>query len=514
MQETQFSQNPLREGLINRRTPEPCALVIFGATGDLTHRKLVPALYNLAHEGQLPSSFAVVGFARRPKTNDEFRAELQQGVREFSRFSPINPAVWDAFAQGVYYHRSEFGDDKGYDSLGKTLEQIDRTHGTAGNRLFYLATAPTEFEEIIQKLGVHGLVQHGHNHGPSQRIIVEKPFGRSLDTARELNGVLARVFDEHQIFRIDHYLGKETVQNILALRFANEIFEPLWNQKYIDHVQITVAESIGVEGRGAYYDNSGALRDMAQNHMMQLLALVAMEPPASLEAEDIRDEKVKVLRSIRLIASEQAQQFTVRGQYGRGAIAGKPVAAYHEEPNVAPDSPTETFVALKLFLDNWRWAGAPFYLRHGKRLPKQVAEIAIQFKAPPAVLFAAEQAAPLQPNVLVLRIQPDEGVAIRMNAKVPGTTLNLQPVKMDFRYGGSFGARSPDAYERLLHDAIVGDSTLFTRRDEVECSWSIMDAILDGWQKAPAPVAYESGTWGPVEADAFIQADERQWRRP
>ena len=516
MPEGQYTTNLLREGLSTRRVPTPCVLVIFGATGDLTHRKLVPALYNLAHEGQLPPSFAIVGFARRPKTNEEFRAELEQGVQEFSRFSPINPAVWKALAQGVYYHRSEFADDNGYDSLGKLLEKIDRTHGTAGNRLFYLAAAPTDFAQIIQQLGARGLVHRGSNNHLSQRIVVEKPFGRSLDTARELNHVLAGVFDEHQIFRIDHYLGKETVQNIMATRFANEIFEPLWNQKYIDHVQITVAESIGVETRGGYYDNSGALRDMVQNHLMQLLSLVAMEPPASLEAEDIRDEKVKVLRSIRPIAPTQVRQFTVRGQYARGSVAGKPVVAYREEPKVAPDSRTETFVALKLFLDNWRWAGVPFYLRHGKRLPRQVAEIAIQFKAPPAVLFAADQAAPVQPNVLVLRIQPDEGIAIRMNAKVPGTTLNIQPVKMDFRYGGSFGAQSPDAYERLLHDAIVGDATLFTRRDEVECSWSIMDAILEGWSRdgGTPPVAYESGTWGPAEADEFIARDGRQWRRP
>jgi glucose-6-phosphate 1-dehydrogenase len=516
MHETQLPHNPLREGLISRRTPEPCVLVIFGATGDLTHRKLVPALYNLAHEGQLPSSFAIVGFARRPKTNEEFRVELQQGVQQFSRFSPINRAVWETLTQGIYYHGSEFADDSGYDSLGKFLGQIDHTHGTAGNRLFYLATAPTDFAQIIQQLGARGLVDRGRNRHLSERIIVEKPFGRSLDTARELNHVLARVYDEQQIFRIDHYLGKETVQNILAMRFANEIFEPLWNQKYIDHVQITVAESLGVETRGGYYDHSGALRDMVQNHMMQLLSLVAMEPPASLEAEDIRDEKVKVLRSIRPIAPAQVQQFTLRGQYDRGSIAGKQVVAYHDEPKVAPDSRTETFVALKLFLDNWRWASVPFYLRHAKRLPKQVAEIAIQFKAPPAVLFAAEQATPLQPNVLVLRIQPDEGIAIRMNAKVPGTTLNIQPVKMDFRYGGSFGARSPDAYERLLHDAIVGDSTLFTRRDEVECSWSIMDAILEGWSRdgGTPPFPYEAGTWGPTEADKFIERDGRQWRRP
>jgi glucose-6-phosphate 1-dehydrogenase len=505
MQESAVASNPLREGIVTRRTPEPCVLVIFGATGDLTGRKLIPALCNLAHEGQLPPGFAIVGFARRPKSNDEFRADLLKGVQQFCRFSPINPAVWDAFAQGVFYHQAEFHDPTGYAKLDELLQKLDKERGTAGNRIFYLATAPTDFTTIIRQLGAHGL-----GRGTSSRIIVEKPFGRSLDTARELNAVLAGVFDESQVYRIDHYLGKETVQNILALRFANEIFEPLWNAKYVDHVQITVAESLGVEGRGGYYDQSGALRDMVQNHMMQLLSLVAMEPPTALGSEDIHSEKVKVLRAIRPLAPSHS----VRGQYAAGSIAGKEVVGYHAEPKVAPNSRTETFVALKLFIDNWRWAGVPFYLRHGKRLPKQTAEIAIQFKAPPAVLFAAEQCAPLQPNVLVLRIQPDEGIAIRMNAKTPGTVLNLQPVKMDFRYGGSFGARSPDAYERLLHDVIVGDSTLFTRNDEVECSWALMDAILAGWQNAPPPARYEAGTWGPAEADEFIARDGRTWRRP
>jgi glucose-6-phosphate 1-dehydrogenase len=512
--QTTLATNPLREGLRTQQAPEPCAVVIFGATGDLTHRKLVPALYNLAHEGQLPQSFAIVGFARRPKTHDQFRAELRDAVAQFSRFQPINPAVWDSLAQAIFYHQSEFADTKGYLTLGKFLEKIDSERGTAGNRLFYLATAPTEFIGIIEQLGAGGLVQPGRAHDPTQRIVIEKPFGRSLPTAQELNHVLAGVFDEPHVFRIDHYLGKETVQNILALRFANEIFDPLWNQKYVDHVQITVAESLGVEGRGGYYDRSGATRDMVQNHMMQLLALVAMEPPTALEAEVIRDEKVKVLRAIRAIAPDQVQQFTVRGQYVRGSLAGQAVPGYREEKNVAPDSRTETFVALKLFIDNWRWAGVPFYLRHGKRLPKGVAEIAIQFKAPPPVLFAAESPAPLQPNALVLRIQPDEGIAIRMNAKVPGNAIDLQPVKMDFRYGGSFGARSPEAYERLLHDAIIGDSTLFTRRDEVERSWQIIDAIIKGWDASPAPFPYESGTWGPPEADEFIERDSREWRRP
>jgi glucose-6-phosphate 1-dehydrogenase len=497
-------ENPLREGLVARHAPDPCALVIFGASGDLTRRKLVPALCNLAHEGQLPTGFAVVGFARRPKTHDQFRQELLTGAQQFSRFHPLNPAVWESFAQGIFYHQAEFADAAGFARLNELLRHLDQVRGTAGRRLFYLATAPADFPIISRQLGEHGL-----GRGAASRIIVEKPFGRSLATARELNRELARYFDENQIYRIDHYLGKETVQNILALRFANEIFEPLWNQKYVDHVQITVSESLGVETRGRYYEQSGALRDMVQNHMMQLLALVAMEPPAGLAADDIRDEKVKVLRSIRPVGNA-----SLRGQYAAGSLAGQPVVGYRQEANVAPDSRTETYVALKLFIDNWRWAGVPFYLRHGKRLPKQTAEIAIQFKAPPAVLFAAETVAPVQPNVLVLRIQPDEGIAIRMNAKVPGTALHIEPVKMDFRYGGSFGARAPEAYERLLHDAIAGDATLFTRSDEVEASWALMDAVLAGWERGGAPFPYEAGTWGPPEADAFIANDGRTWRRP
>jgi glucose-6-phosphate 1-dehydrogenase len=482
--------NPFREGPATRAAA-PCVLVI---CGDLTRRKLLPALYNLAHEGQLPAAFAVVGFARRAKSDAEFRAELRAGVEQFSRFSPINPAVWESLAAGIRYHQADFTNPAGYAALKQVLAQLDRERGTQGRRLFYLATAPTEFATIIQQLGAHGL--------GDQRIIVEKPFGSDLPTARALNAEVAGVFAEPQVFRIDHYLGKETVQNILTLRFANEIFEPLWNQKYVDHVQITVAESLGVEGRGGYYEQAGALRDMVANHMLQLLALTAMEPPISLAAEDIRNEKVKVLRAIR----PPAATGIVRGQYAAGSIAGTPVVGYRGEPNVAPDSATETYVALKLHLDNWRWAGVPFYLRHGKRLPKQVAEIAVQFKAPPAVLFAREAVAPLQPNVLVLRIQPDEGIAIRMNAKVPGTTLNIQPVKMDFRYGGSFGTRSPDAYERLLHDAIVGDATLFLRDDEIEAGWTVMDAVRAGWDAQPVP--YEAGTWGPPDS---LGVD---WRRP
>jgi len=500
--------NPFREGLTTRRVAEPCALVIFGATGDLTGRKLLPAIYNLAHEGLLPAGFAIIGFARRAKSTEQFRAELREAVVAGSRFQPINEAVWNALAQGIYYLPGDYKNPADFATLDQLLQVVDRERGTAGNRLFYMATPPGQFAEIISSLGAAGL------NRPTSRLVIEKPFGRSLETARELNRSLTQVFAESQIYRIDHYLGKETVQNILVLRFANEIFEHLWNQKYVDHVQMTVAETLGVEARGGYYDQSGALRDMVQNHMMQLLALVAMEPPTSLEAEVIRDEKVKVLRAIRPIPLEQVSQFAVRGQYMRGSQAGKLVPGYLEEKDVPASSRTETFVAMKLFIDNWRWAGVPFYLRHGKRLPKRAAEIAIQFKSPPAVLFAAECAAPLETNVLVIRLQPDEGISIRMNAKVPGNAVNIQPVKMEFRYGGSFGARSPDAYERLLYDAITADSTLFIRGDEAERSWQIMDSLLTGWQTAPKPFDYEAGTWGPAEAEAFIAQDGRQWRRP
>ncbi len=515
--ETQFTENPFRDGVISRRPPEPCALVIFGATGDLTRRKLLPSLYNLAHEGQLPAGFAVIGFARRPKTDEEFRAEMREGIERFSRFSApneterIHPAVWNEFARGIFYHQADFAAPEGYATLQERLRQLDRDRGTDGRRLFYLAAAPSEFETIIHQLGAAGLAER---HGP-QRIIVEKPFGSDLASAQELNRVLTSVFAESQIFRIDHYLGKETVQNILSMRFANAIFEPLWNQKYVDHVQITVAESLGVETRGAFYEQAGALRDMVTNHMMQLLALTAMEPPSSLAAEDIRNEKVKLLRAIRRLSPSQVAACAVRGQYTRGSSGGQPVPAYREEKNVAPDSVTETYVALKLHLDNWRWSGVPFYLRHGKRLPKQVAEIAVQFKPFPDVLFAAASTAPLSPNVLALRIQPDEGISIRMNAKVPGTALRIQPVKMDFRYGGSFGANAPDAYERLLYDALAGDSTLFLRGDEVECAWAITDAIRNGWTKTnTAPAPYEAGSWGPPEADELLARDGRAWRRP
>ncbi len=510
--------NPLREGLRLQRTPEPCVMVIFGASGDLTRRKLVPALYNLTRERLLPGGFTVVGVARRPIGNDTFRDQMRAGINEFSRVRPVQDTVWENFSQGIYYHQSEFHDSDGYARLGELLDQIDRERGTCGNRVFYLATAPSNYSEIIRQLGEHGLARRPApgvpDEGPWQRIIIEKPFGYDLESARELNNQLAEVFSERQVFRIDHYLGKETVQNILVFRFANGIFEPLWNRGYVDHVQITVAESIGVEGRGGYYEDSGALRDMVQNHMMQLVSLIGMEPPVSNDATGVRDEKVKVLHAIRPIHPEDVNKYTVRGQYGPGDVAGHPIPGYREEQGVASNSTTETFVALKFFIDNWRWAGVPFYLRTGKALPKRVTEVAIQFKPAPHLLFdrAAET---MEPNVLALQIQPDEGISIKFGSKVPGPTVQIRSVNMDFRYGTYFGVEPPDAYERLLLDCMLGDSTLFTRRDEVEVAWALITAILEGW-KMVAPTQfpnYDAGTWGPERAHELLARDGRTWRR-
>jgi glucose-6-phosphate 1-dehydrogenase len=508
-------ENPLRVGLARQRVPQPCALVIFGATGDLTRRKLVPALYNLGRAGLLPQGFAVVGFARREKDTAQFREEMQAAVDQFSRHRPVPLEVWQPFAESLYYHSATFQDLSGYIRLRAFLEQLDRERGTAGNRIFYLATPPSAFEEIFANLGAAGLIYPQEQGTPWSRLIVEKPFGRDLASARRLNRQLEQVCAEEQVFRMDHYLGKETVQNILVFRFANEIFEPLWNQKYIDHVQITVSEDLGMEGRGRFFEEAGILRDIVQNHILQLLCLVAMEPPISLEAEAIRDEKVHILRALRPLSPEEVQRSTVRGQYAAGWVNGQEVVGYRQEPGVDPESTTETFVALRLYIDNWRWAGVPFFLRSGKRLPKRATEIAIQFKAVPRILFNRNPEAPLEPNVLALRIQPDEGVSLRFGAKVPELATRVQPVKMDFRYGTAFGMEPPEAYERLLLDAILGDSTLFTRRDEVEAAWSFITPILEGWQAAPSPAFpnYTAGSWGPAEADALMAPEGRAWRR-
>jgi glucose-6-phosphate 1-dehydrogenase len=500
--------NPLREGLTTRAMPQPCTVVIFGATGDLTHRKLVPALYNIAADGDLPSALRVVGFARREKTDEQFRAELGEATRKFSR-QTVQDEMWKSFAERIYYHRSEFSDDAGYTRLAERLRQIDAEHGTGGNRLFYLSVAPTEVEGILERLKQSGL--NKTTSGAWARVIVEKPFGTDLPSAEALNRIVGHSFRERDTFRIDHYLGKETAQNIMVLRFANAIFEPLWNSRYIDHVQITASETLGVEARGPYYEGAGALRDMVQNHLLQLLCLVAMDPPTDLSADSVRDEKVKIVRSLRPLLGQDV----VRGQYAAGAVLGKNVKAYREEDRVSPQSMTETYVALKLNIDNWRWADVPFYMRVGKRLPKSGTEIAVTFKSAPQVLFT-KAAEVTGHNVLVIRIQPDEGISLRMQAKIPGATLRIEPVKMDFHYGTSFGKASPEAYERLLLDAMSGDATLFARRDEVEQAWKFIDPIEDAWHRSshsPPLCSYKAGSWGPREADELIERDGRSWRR-
>ena len=504
--------NPLREGLATRAVPQACSVVIFGATGDLTMRKLIPALYNIAADGELPPALNVVGFARRPKTDEEFRTEQGEATRKFSR-QTVRDEIWNGFAQSVFYHQSEFHDPAGYKSLAERLDKIDQERGTGGNRLFYLAVAPDQFEPILKNLKEAGL--NKAREGSWARVIVEKPFGTDLATARELNRVVRNAFSENQTYRIDHFLGKETAQNILVLRFANAIFEPLWNSRYVDHIQITAAETLGVEGRAGYYEGAGALRDMVQNHLLQLLCLVAMEPPTDLGADSIRDEKVKVVKSLRRLAEKTVVENVVRGQYSEGAINGKTVPGYRSEKNVNPKSKTETFVALRLRVDNWRWADVPIYVRVGKRLPKSGTEISVHFKKAPMVLFNKE-ATTLDQNVLVIRIQPDEGISLRMQAKMPGTSFRIEPVKMDFHYGTSFGKASPEAYERLLLDAMSGDATLFARRDEVEEAWSFIDVIENAWtmkENAPGLFEYPAGSWGPEEADELLARDGRAWRR-
>ncbi len=510
--------NPLRVGMRHARNIAPCTMVIFGATGDLTHRKLLPALYNLALEQPLPPQFTVVGVARRPFTNEQFRQQALDSINEFSRRRPVNPAVWETFSKGLYYHQSQFDDPEGFRSLADLLKQLDQERGTGGNHIFYLATPPSFYASIADLLAAAGLATRARDDlkaAPYSRIIVEKPFGNDLQSAMALNAELNKAFKEKQIYRIDHYLGKETVQNIMVLRFGNGIFEPIWNRRYVDNVQITVAETLGVEGRGDYYEEAGAMRDMVQNHMMQLLTLVAMEPPVNFDADAVRDEKVKVLRAIPPLMENEIASDTVRGQYGAGMVGGQRVPGYCEEKNVDPKSRTETFVALKLSIENWRWAGVPIYLRHGKRLTKRISEVAIQFKRPPYLLFRGVSSEQMQPNVLSLRIQPNEGISLLFDAKVPGQEMRLRSVNMDFLYGSSFGVEPPEAYERLLLECMLGDSTLFTRIDETEYSWRLVDTIERAWAKQPpsAIPQYEPGTWGPKEADALIERDGRTWRR-
>jgi len=505
------SPQPRRRPAPDTRAIDPCILVIFGASGDLTQRKLVPALYNLLLNGLLPERFAVVGVSRRAVDRESFVAELRHGIESYSR-SPLDEEHWRELADGISCVAADPAEPGGFTALADHLKELDARRGTRGNRLFYLATPPSGFTPIVERLGEAGLGRSGASDSWT-RVVIEKPIGHDLESARQLNHAINEVFDERDVFRIDHYLGKETVQNLLVFRFANAIFEPLWNQKYVDNVQIAVAESIGVEGRGAYYEEAGTTRDMVQNHIFQLLCLIGMEPPVSLEPDAIRDEKVKVLQALRPIEANAVADSTVRGQYATGIVSSGPVDGYKSEPGVAADSRTETYVAARLHIDNWRWAGVPFYLRAGKRLHKRCTEIALQFRDVPHRLFDSD---PPDPNTLTLRLQPNEGISIKFDVKVPGAATRIQDRRMSFDYDDSFFQEPPEAYERLLIDAIVGDSTLFIRRDEVECSWRFIDRLQEGWRledpSRPLP-EYAAGSWGPAEADAMLARDGRAWRR-
>jgi glucose-6-phosphate 1-dehydrogenase len=492
-QSVQTEENPLLEGLQIRRRPEPCAIVIFGASGDLCRRKIYPALYALALRDLLPEQFAVVGVARTQLSNDEFLASMESGLREFAR-DEFRPEVWERMAAVTQYVATDFADEAGGDLVAQTLTQLDEELGTRGNRLYYLAVPPEAMPTVARELGERRTTTGW------VRLIVEKPFGHDLGSARELNELVAAHFTEDEVFRIDHYLGKDTVQNLLALRFANGIFEPVWNRQFIDHVQITVAESLGIAMRGSFYDREGAIRDVFQNHLLQLVALTAMEPPIDFTAESVRNEKLKVLKAI----ATPDPAVVVRGQYGPGFIEGEHVRSYREEDNVAPDSTTETFIAARLTVNNWRWSDTPFYVRTGKRLPRRETTIAIQFKRVPHPLF--HERAQLRPNVLIVHIQPNEGVSLAIGAKVPGEGMRVRTVHMDFLYGGAFRTGLPEAYERLILDAMLGDPTLFTRSDEIEEQWSLVDAIVSAWaREEPKFPDYAAGAWGPPAAQELVQ---------
>ncbi|HEY6141528.1 MAG TPA: glucose-6-phosphate dehydrogenase [Thermoanaerobaculia bacterium] len=507
--------NPLREGLEQERVPDASCLVIFGASGDLTQRKLMPALYSLAHDGLLPAGQTIVGFARPEFTDEAWRMAMREACNKFARVRPVDDAVWENFAKGIFYVRGDFNDPEAYLRLNQRLQECDRTRGTGGRRIYYLAVPPNFFPIISELLGAEKMVNDPERGGPFTRVIIEKPFGHDLASAKELNRVAVTTFRERQVFRIDHYLGKETVQNLLVLRFANGIFEPFWNRQYIDHVQFTVAETVGVEKRGNYFETAGIARDIIQNHMLQLVSLIGMEPPVAYEPEAVRDEKVKVLRALREFPRGREEEHAVRGQYTDGSVLGEPAPAYRKEPNVNPESKVETYSAIKLFIDNWRWADVPFYVRAGKRLPKRVTDISIHFRAAPYPLFNKMQTLRMGSNVLAIRIQPDEGISLKFDSKVPGPTVRTAPVTMEFRYATSFGAEPPEAYERLLLETMLGDSTLFARRDEVETAWAWIDPLLRAWAgDGRAPEPYPAGTWGPGEADALIEKDGRKWRRP
>jgi glucose-6-phosphate 1-dehydrogenase len=509
MPETNPFQDPLR---FQRRVP-PCSIVIFGANGDLTKRKLIPALYRFAFERRLPPSFAVLGNSRSEMSDDAFRDKMEQALHEHLEDTPFDEMLWADFCQHLFYVPGDITKADTFQRLERKLTEVESEKRTEGNVLFYLSTQPSHYAPTVEGIGGAGL----HQGAGWRRIVVEKPFGNDLDSARELNVRLQRVFDESQIYRIDHYLGKETVQNVLAVRFGNGIFEPLWNRRYISQVQVTAAESIGVEGRGGYYQEAGALRDMIQNHLLQVTATVAMEPPVVFEPDTVRDERAKVLRSIRVYKPEEAPQYSVAGQYGPARIGNEDVPGFRQEEGVEPDAETDTYSAVTFYFDNWRWAGVPFYLRTGKRLPKRVTDIAIFFNPAPHSPFrsAVDHEQTAQPNLLIVRIQPDEGMSLRFLSKNPGDGMRLRPVSMDFNYGTSFGARSPSAYETLLVDAMVGDPTLYTRQDMVEASWAAVQPILD-WRanNRGAFPNYEAGSWGPRASDEMLARRGHAWRIP
>jgi len=504
-------QNVLRDEERLPPDPDPGVMVIFGASGDLTARKLVPALYDLAAQRRLPMEFAVVGISRTEMSQEDFRKKLLDTLEE-QRADSVSEDVWESFSKGIFYLPGDSKKPETYKELKGVLKKLDAERGTSGNRIFYLSSSPSLFPAIVERLGEAGM--NREEDGGYSRLVIEKPFGRNLDSAVDLNGDIRRYFREKQIYRIDHYLGKETVQNIMALRFSNGIFEPVWNQHYVDHVQITVAEDIGVGTRGAFYEEAGALRDIVQNHLMQVLCLTAMEPPVAFDADSVREEKMKVLKAVRPIPEDDVGEAAVRGQYDGGWVFGEGARGYREEENVAPDSETETYVALKLLVDNWRWAGVPFYVRAGKRMPKKATEISIQFHKTPHTPFSGPDTEGLEPNVLVIRVQPEEGVSLKIGAKVPGSGFEVRSVNMDLLYGSAFLEEAPDAYQRLLLDLMLGDPTLFIRADEAEGAWRILQPVMEGWSKNAHAARYAAGTWGPEEADDLLGRDGRKWRRP
>jgi glucose-6-phosphate 1-dehydrogenase len=506
--------NPLRSGRRLSRSPEPSTLIIFGGSGDLTRRKLIPALYRLSQQRLLPAGFTVVGISRSPMNNEQYRAMLRTWIDKSAEDSSSDSATWESFAEGIFYIAADYRDPAAYQKLTSFMSENEPARRTGGNRLFYLATAPSDYAAIVRNLGAANLSTENENGSGWVRIIIEKPFGQDLKSARELNKEVSSVFREQQVYRIDHYLGKETVQNILVFRFANEIFEPIWNRDYIDNIQITAAENQGIGSRAAYYEEAGALRDMVQSHILQLLALVTMEPPPNFSAEAVRSEKAKILNSVRPFSSEEVRRFSVRGQYSCGPIGTKEVPGYLEEQGVASGSRTETYVAIRFLIDNWRWADVPFYIRTGKNLPKRVTEIAVTFQRTPHFLFRQAPADKVESNTLAFRIQPDEGITLKFIAKLPGQSMEMNPVNMDFRYGSTFGLHLAEAYERLLLDCMLGDPTLFDRIDSVEASWELMEPFLKTWsadQDSLIP-QYASGTWGPPEADELLARENRSWR--